>query len=253
MRPQKPTEYKHGEVHAPTGRIFNGYYFNNNKWNVSLYNSKNVFGAQLEKMFSNAKQRAIKDRVPFDIDIEYLKSIVTQTCPVFGIQLTWGTLGEGLTNNSPSLDKIKPEWGYVRGNVCIISQIANKIKQDVGWEELMTLALWVKQKTEEVEQNVKPEQLAYIPVRTRRSGKDDSQLGFIFTTGAGEDGDDTYNHCGADAREDAYYSAQESGGDSVAHRNKKVEPLEGFTRREDYGDTDSEDDSVKYRGGRLFD
>lgn len=253
MRPPKPTEYKHGDVHLPTGRIFNGYFFNNNKWNESLYQSTNVFGAQLEKMMWNAKQRAIRDQVPFDIDFNYLKSIVTQTCPAFGIQLTWGTLGEGVTDNSPSLDKIKPEWGYVKGNVCIISHIANKIKQDVGWEELMALALWLKEKTEEVKQNVRPEQLAFIPTRTRRSGKDDSQLGFVFTTGLGEDSDDAYNHCGADAGKDFDHRTQESSGDGVAHRNKKVEPLEGFTRSEDYGDTEPENDGFEYRGGRLFD
>lgn len=253
MKPQKPTEYKHGDIHTPSGRIFLGYVYNNNKWYELKYKSKNVFGAQLEIMESNAKQRAIKDQLPFDIDFDYLKSIATQTCPVFGIQLAWGTLGEGLNGNSPSLDKIKPEWGYVRGNVVIISQLANTIKQDVGWEEIMRLAVWLKEKIKEVEQNVKPEQLTSIPTRTYKQGKADTELRTIPAPGTWEDNYDADHHRGAVYGQDTDNRTQAGSGNSLAHRNKKMEPSHQFTLFEDNGEPEPETSGIELRGGRLFD
>ncbi len=52
-----------------------------------------------------------------------------EVCPVLGIPLFVrdGKVGP----NSPSLDKIVPELGYVTGNVKVISNLANNIKQDV--------------------------------------------------------------------------------------------------------------------------
>ena len=224
MKPPKPTEYKHGEVHTPTGRIFLGYSYNvpTNKWYEIKYKSTNVFGAQLEIMEANSKQRAIKDQVPHNIDFEYLKSIATQTCPVFGIQLAWGTLGEGSSDNSPSLDKIKPEWGYVKGNVVIMSHLANKIKQDVGWEEIMCLAVWLKEKIKEVEKNVKPEQLTSIPTRTYKQGKRNSELGIVPTAGTREDHYDLDHYQRTVSGEDSDYRTQTRGGDSLGHGGKEM-------------------------------
>jgi hypothetical protein len=61
--------------------------------------------------------------------IEYPK-----VCPVFGIKLSWEI---GTTNmNSPSLDRIDPTKGYVKGNVMMISQLANAMKQNATPEQL---------------------------------------------------------------------------------------------------------------------
>lgn len=237
MKPPKPTEYKHGEVHTPTGRIFLGYIYNNplNKWYELLYKSKTVFGAQLEIMLNNSKQRAIKDESFYDIDFEYLKSIATQTCPVFGIQLAWGTLGEGSSDNSPSLDKIKPEWGYVKGNVVIMSHLANKIKQDVGWEEIMCLAVWLKEKIKEVEQNVKPEQLTSIPTRTYKQGKRNSELGVVPTAGTREDHYDLDHYQRTVSGEDSDYRTQTRGGDSLGHGSKEMGAPQAPEGKQDNG------------------
>lgn len=47
--------------------------------------------------------------------------------------------------NSPSLDRIVPERGYVRGNVVIVSFRANRAKSDLTIAELKQLVEFYKQ------------------------------------------------------------------------------------------------------------
>jgi len=253
VKPPKPTEYKHGDVHKPTGRIFLAYAWHSNKWYEKMYQSTNIFGAQIENMWKGAKQRAIQEQLPFDIDMEYLKSIVTQTCPVFGIQLAWGTLGEGVSNNSPSLDKIKPEWGYVRGNVCIISYLANKIKQDVGWEEITQLGIWLKEKTKEVEQNVRPEQFASIPTRTYKPRQNNSEYGALLTARIGQDNNNANDHSGAVQGQNADHSTQASSGNSLEPRNQEVVAPVQLTLFQGNGQPEPEIIRLDFGGRYLLD
>ena len=96
-------------------------------------------------MTSDAKARAKKKNLPFDIDLDYVRSIVGENaqlalhCPIFGTPLDWSSqrdLGRGPLPNAPSLDRIVPGRGYVKGNVWIISHRANSIKNDASHEEL---------------------------------------------------------------------------------------------------------------------
>ena len=57
-----------------------------------------------------------------------------QVCPVFGIELDWGMNGN--QPNSPSLDRVNPKFGYIPGNVRLISMRANTMKQNMYLEEL---------------------------------------------------------------------------------------------------------------------
>jgi hypothetical protein len=94
----------------------------------------------LQNMYHNAKQRAKKQNVPFELTKEYLSSIMTDTCPILGIQLEFA--GSSTRYNSPSLDRLIPELGYVEGNVYIISNKANAIKNNASPEELRKVAQW---------------------------------------------------------------------------------------------------------------
>ena len=91
-----------------------------------------------------AKHRAKASSLPFDIDTDYLLSVFPQDakCPVLGIDLVWG-LADGRTN-SPSLDRVFPELGYVRGNVQWISDRANIIKSNATSDELYAVANYVR-------------------------------------------------------------------------------------------------------------
>jgi hypothetical protein len=107
------------------------------------YDLQNPVIRQTRGMVSKAKARALKKNLPFDIDLAYIRSIVPSHCPVFNLPLEWSLrrgLGPVSLPNSPSLDRIDPSKGYVKGNVWIISNRANAIKNDASHEELKLVA-----------------------------------------------------------------------------------------------------------------
>lgn len=71
----------------------------------------------------------------------YLKQIAPKKCPVFNLPMTTGV--KTMHRLSPSVDKIIPEKGYVKGNIQIISYQANKMKTDATRKELKQFAKWV--------------------------------------------------------------------------------------------------------------
>ncbi len=101
----------------------------------------------LRYFLRDAKNRAKKKNVPFDIDLDYLESIVTDKCPVFDTPFVFGLGNRGLTATSASLDRIIPQLGYVRGNVVFLSHRANTIKHNVdGPDDLLKVAAWLAEK-----------------------------------------------------------------------------------------------------------
>jgi hypothetical protein len=91
-------------------------------------------------MLQNAKRRAAAFGIPFDLSLSDL--VIPEVCPVLGILLQ---KGEGRScDASPSLDRIRPALGYVRGNVAIISQRANQIKNSATVGELLAVADWLE-------------------------------------------------------------------------------------------------------------
>lgn len=89
-------------------------------------------------MLRSAKKRASANGVPFELTIEDIK--IPKKCPVLGIPLIAGAVNGGSTNNSPSIDRIKPELGYVVGNILIVSMLANQIKSSATPEQIMKVA-----------------------------------------------------------------------------------------------------------------
>ena len=85
------------------------------------------------------KHRAEKKNLAFNLTIEDL--IVPAICPVLKIPLFNGNALQ--RDNSPSIDRIVPELGYVKGNIVIISWRANRIKCDATPEELKMISEYV--------------------------------------------------------------------------------------------------------------
>ena len=103
------------------------------------YDQQNPQKIIIGAMVRNAGYRSKSKNIDFNIDKEYMFSLAISHCPVLGMPLDWscrrGSVGGGRPD-SPSLDRIDPTKGYVKGNVWIISQKANCIKNNATHEEL---------------------------------------------------------------------------------------------------------------------
>lgn len=88
-------------------------------------------------LLRGAKQRAKLKGIPFDIS--YTDFDIPEYCPLLNIKLVKHVGDKEKYDNSPSLDRIIPELGYVKGNVWIISDRANRIKSNASLEELELL------------------------------------------------------------------------------------------------------------------
>lgn len=95
---------------------------------------------------ASAKKRSKKRGIPFNLTVEFLASILTTHCPVTGVRLrVYAGLGNGPRDDSPSLDCVVREKGYVPGNVVWVSSRANRIKSDASLAELEALVSYFKE------------------------------------------------------------------------------------------------------------
>lgn len=73
--------------------------------------------------------------------VSYLSEITPTKCPVFGKRLVYG---KGKHHDmSPSVDKIIPSKGYVKGNIQVISYLANRMKNNASPQQLRQFANWI--------------------------------------------------------------------------------------------------------------
>lgn len=98
-------------------------------------------GHALNTLRSTAKQRCMA----FALTREDLEAVWTMICPVFGMPLS-------LTNtrkkdNSLSIDRIDNDYGYVPGNIAVMSWRANRLKLDASLEELEAVLKYVRRET----------------------------------------------------------------------------------------------------------
>ena len=97
----------------------------------------------IPQMLSNAKIRAKQKGVDFNLTSKYLKKIFPKNnkCPITGLNFQFGYKNKEKINknNSPSLDRIIPSKGYVEGNVMVISDLMNRMKQDSTYEDIEKL------------------------------------------------------------------------------------------------------------------
>ena len=86
-------------------------------------------------LHTNAKFRAKRDNLPFDIELNDLPEIPDR-CSVLDIPLKVHEGISGWHDDSPTLDRIINDKGYVKDNIRIISNRANRLKMDATVEEL---------------------------------------------------------------------------------------------------------------------
>ena len=137
---------KYYEANKEKKREYGRKYHEANKEKLREYNRKYREANVEMGMFHSSKKRAKKRGLPFDLTIEELE--VPEKCPVLGLDLKVGSSSS--RDISPSLDRIVPELGYVKGNIRVISLRANRLKSDASIEELEAILKYMKgQETEE--------------------------------------------------------------------------------------------------------
>ena len=87
------------------------------------------------QLISTARHRAKKKGVAFELRADDIS--IPEYCPVLGIPLIFSDMKN--RHNSPSLDRIKPDLGYVSGNIIVVSWRANDIRRNFRPDELKTV------------------------------------------------------------------------------------------------------------------
>lgn len=97
---------------------------------------------KLGRTLCNTKSVCEKEGVPFDMTVDDLAPYPL-TCPVLGTPINWMSTGVS-REDSPSIDRMVPDKGYVRGNVRVISNKANRLKSNASLDELDAIVRYMK-------------------------------------------------------------------------------------------------------------
>jgi len=92
---------------------------------------------QERRLLYGAKFRANLHGLEFNLVKEDI--IIPDVCKFLGIKLT-NISGEGRIFSNASLDRIDSSKGYTKDNVQVISDLANRMKQEATNEQLVTFA-----------------------------------------------------------------------------------------------------------------
>ena len=93
-------------------------------------------------MLSSARSRARSKNLDFNIDASDIE--LPEVCPLLDIPLSINASNKEF---SYSLDRIDSSKGYIRGNVWVISDRANRLKNNASLEELDMLLTNLKKHT----------------------------------------------------------------------------------------------------------
>jgi len=88
------------------------------------------------KMHSRCKSRSMLKGIEFNIELDDI--LIPDVCPV--LKLPFDTSND----YCPSIDRIDSTKGYVKGNIQVISNKANRMKSNASNAELHLFAAWVK-------------------------------------------------------------------------------------------------------------
>ncbi len=101
-----------------------------------------------------AKKRALKKGLEFSIKPKDIH--IPKKCPILKVPLICST------RYSPSIDRIYPDKGYIKGNIAVISALANSMKANATPQELLIFAKNIK-KYMDLYQEVEVDELPVLP------------------------------------------------------------------------------------------
>ena len=94
------------------------------------------------RLRGGARDRAIEKCIDFKLKSYKDLPKVPEYCPILDIPLYVGT--KTSTDNSPTLDRIDNNKGYIKGNIQIISRKANQMKSNATFEDVEMLYKYMK-------------------------------------------------------------------------------------------------------------
>ena len=90
-----------------------------------------------KRVYQRIKSRAKRDNLEFDLELTDI--VIPTHCPVFGVKLVYGD-----KDWTYSVDRLDPSKGYVKGNVSIISNKANRTKNNATLQDLEAICSWLR-------------------------------------------------------------------------------------------------------------
>jgi hypothetical protein len=93
------------------------------------------------KKYLHKRSAAKSLGIPFTLEFEEIDW--PEVCPMLGIKLDYFTHSKGRAENSVSFDRINPCEGYIKDNVIICSDRANRIKNNGTADEHLKIAYYM--------------------------------------------------------------------------------------------------------------
>jgi len=109
--------------------------FNQKKYNQSIR------GIAVTACKASKRRSKIKN-LPFNLTSNYLESIYPKNsvCPILGYTMKVSNINLGKL--SPTLDRIDPRLGYVKGNVEFVTNIANLMMTSATGRDIKRFVKW---------------------------------------------------------------------------------------------------------------
>jgi hypothetical protein len=100
-------------------------------------------------LFRNAKARAKKKKVPFNLTVEEILALIGDgKCPIFGTP--YNLSGRRVNDTSANLDRTFPDLGYTKQNCVVMSNLANRIKTNATPAEVRKVLKWMEENVEPI-------------------------------------------------------------------------------------------------------
>lgn len=94
-----------------------------------------IYKKNLKELWQQLKQSATKRKIPFSLTLNDLNNLsFPVTCPILGLELKFNK--NKAADDSYSIDRVDSSRGYEIDNIIVISQKANRIKNNATPEEL---------------------------------------------------------------------------------------------------------------------
>jgi hypothetical protein len=200
---------------------------------------KRTIKGRAVSLMGNARKRCKEKEIELHLTQEWVEEhLLRGTCEITGLHFCFEPPDQKATRrwDAPSLDRIDKDEPYTENNTRVILWAVNCALSEYGTKIMLPI---LKAMVKGIE-SANKKTITPLPTGHYPKSKEHTKHGTVLTAGTREDSYDLDHYLRTVSGEDSDYRTQTRGGDSVAHRNKKVEPLEGFTRLEDNGESDAE-------------